>query len=261
MLAFADCQGRCHRRAVSTFMLWWAVALTAESVLPVARADTEPGNAYASLTAGFKEGDFGTSIDNQLYSLTPEIGYVSQRYDMFMSIPLYHLNVTGNGISSSQSGLGDVALGAGRRLWADEPAVTSLYGRLNLKLATGDENKGLGTGGTDVGVSLSAERKIGAYALTALAGYTRVGEPSGINYDNTVSYGFGINRRFTRSNLFASLLGQTSAIPGGDVPLEFNVGFFSMLSLDYVIIANTFVGLSDGSPDDGIEIGMVRWFR
>ena len=132
---------------------------------------------------------------------------------------------------------------------------------MTLKLATGDENKGLGTGGTDVGVSLSGTRKVGAYALTALAGYTQVGEPTGVSYDNVVSYGIGANRSFARTNVFVSLQGQTSAVPGGTAPLEFDAGFFRMLSLDYVVIAHAFVGLSDGSPDDGMEIGVVRWFR
>jgi hypothetical protein len=242
-------------------MVLWCLVITGRAAVPTVAAAAEFGNAYAAVTAGFREGDFGTSVNNELYSLTPEFGYVSESYDLSASIPFHSLSVSGGGVSASESGIGDAVLRGGKRLWRDEQAAFSLNGALTLKLATGDENKGLGTGGTDVGASLSGTRKVGAYAFTALAGYTQVGEPSGVTYDNVVSYGIGANRSFTRTNVFASLQGQTSAVPGGTAPLEFDAGFFRMLSLDYVVIAHAFVGLSDGSPDDGMEVGVVRWFR
>ena len=252
--------GKRRRRTAAVTLLGWLV-IVGEAVSPASGwAVEETGNAYAAVTADYKEGDFGTSVNNELYSLTPEFGYISGSYDLSASIPFHRHRVSGEGASSAESGIGDAVLRGGRRLWRDEQAVSSLYGALTLKLATGDENKGLGTGGADIGVSLSGSRRIGAYAYTVLVGYTQVGEPSGVTYDNVVSYGIGINRSFARTNVFASVQGQTSAIPGGTAPLEFDVGFFHMLSLEYVIVAHGFVGLSDGSPDNGMGIGVVRWF-
>lgn len=252
--------GRRRRRIVAEFILWCLVVITVEAV-PSAAAAEAVGNAYTALTAGFRQGDFGGSVNNELYSLTPEIGYVTDSYDVSASMPFQRLDVSGGGVSSSQSGIGDARLRGGRYLWRDGQELTSLYGALTVKLATGDENKGLGTGGTDIGASLTASRRAGDYTFTALAGYTQVGEPSGVTYDNVLSYGVGAARRFTRSSVFASLQGQTSAIPGGTAPLEFDAGFFRILSLDYVITVNGFVGLSHGSPDGGMEIGIVRWYR
>ena len=252
-----DIRHEMRRRSIAWAVIPWVLFITAK--MAPAAAD-EAGNAYAALTADYREGDFGTAVNNELYSLTPEFGYVSGSYDLSASIPFHHLSVSGGGLSSSESGLGDAVLRGGKRLWRDNKAEISLNGALTIKLATGDENKSLGTGGTDIGVSLSATRKRGAYAFTALAGYTQVGAPSGVSYDNVVSYGVGVNRSFTRTNIFASLQGQNSAIPGGTAPLELDVGFFRMLSLDYVVIAHAFIGLSDGSPDDGMGIGFVRWF-
>lgn len=251
---------RCRRTALVPVLGFAAIA--AGAVPPAAAgAVDEAGNAYAALTAGFREGDFGTSVNTELYSLTPEFGYVSDDYDLSAAIPFHHLRVSGDGLSYSESGIGDAVLRAGGRLWRDEQAEFSLNGAVTLKLATGDEDKGLGTGATDIGVAVSGTRNVGAYAFTALAGYTQVGEPTGVTYDNVVSYGIGANRSFTRTNVFASLQGQTSAVPGGTAPLEFDAGFFHMLSLDYVVIAHAFIGLSDGSPDDGMGVGMVRWLR
>ena len=231
--------------------VWPAVVLAAD----------ETGNAYTALTAGFREGDFGTSVNNELYTLQQEFGYVSDSFDFSASIPFHNFPVSGGGLSSSESGIGDAVLRGGRRLWRDKQSKFSITGALKIKLATGDENKGLGTGATDIGMSVSGTRRIGAYGYTVLAGYTQVGGPTGVTYDNVVSYGIGANRSFTRTNVFASLLGQTSALQGGTAPLEFDVGFFRMLSLDYVVIAHAFIGLSDGSPNDGMGIGFVRWLR
>ena len=239
--------------------IWWLAALSTSMVPNTAEASDTVGNIYTALTAGFREGDFGTTINSELYSLTPEFGYIGENYDLSASIPLQQLHISGNGISYSESGVGDATLRAGRQLWKNSKTGLSFTASLNIKLATGDENKGLGTGGTDVGASLSSSRKIGAYSYTALVGYTQVGEPSGISYNNVVSYGIGANRAFSRTNAFVTLQGQTSAIPGGVAPLEFDVGFFHIISQDYVFITYGLLGLSDGSPNDGVSLGIVRW--
>lgn len=246
-----------NRRVI--FILAWCIAVL--FVAPAdAKVEDETGNAYAAIMAGYREGDFGTSVNNELYSLTPEFGYVSGDYSLSASVPLQHLRTSSGGLSSTETGIGDATLLAGKLLWRDDTATYSLNGALDVKLATGDENKGLGTGGTDVGVSISGSRKYEAYVFTLLAGYTQVDEPSGVDYNNVVSYGVGVNRTIDHSNVFASLQGQTSALPGGTAPLEFDVGFFHLLSLDNVVIVHVFTGLSDGSPDGGMGVGLVRWF-
>lgn len=219
-----------------------------------------PGNTYVALLASFKEGDFGTTVTNRLYTLTPEFGYLDGEHELSAAIPLQSMTVSGAGLSSTESGIGDIVFRAGQRLWRDKVAGYSLSGALTLKLATGDENRGLGTGGIDVGISLSGNRDVGAYTFTLLTGYTQTGDSSTVNYDNVFSYGIGINRGFSRSNVFAALQGRTSALPGGTDPLEIDAGVFYLLSLNYVMIVDGFIGLSDGSPDGGIDVGFVRWF-
>jgi hypothetical protein len=238
----------------------WGAALCSIVAAGAAGAAEESGDAYAAVSAAYTQGNFGTHIRNELYTLTPEIGYVADDYDLSASLPLQSLRVSGDGGSISESGIGDAVLRGGRRLWRDAQGQLSLNGALSIKLATGDESKGLGSGATDVSGLLSIGRKMGAYSFTVLAGYTEVGEPAGVTYDNVVSYGVGVNRSFARTNIFASLQGQTSVLPGGTPPLDLDLGFFRLLSAEYVFTAHTFVGLSDGSPDGGVGIGFVRWF-
>lgn len=249
-----------YRRCIAAVRMWCLAVITAGVVSANADAADAAGDAYASLSAKFSEGDFGTAVNYELYSLIPEFGYINSEYDLSASLPLQRLRVSGGGLSSTDSGIGDAVLRAGRRLSGNVESGFSLTGALTIKLATGDENKGLGTGGTDVGASLSGSKKIGAYTYTALVGYTEVGEPSGVSYDNVVTYGIGANRSFSHTNVFIALQGQTSAVPDGTAPLEFDVGFFHILSQDYVVITHAFIGLSDGSPNDGITLGVVRWF-
>lgn len=226
----------------------------------IARAIDKGGNNYAAVSVGYAQGDFGTSEKRRLYSLTPEFGRVTGEYELSASIPLHSLHVEGDGQRTSESGLGDIVLRAGRRLWQDAQAQSFLNGSVSVKLATGDEDAGLGTGATDVGATVSAGRKFGDYSLTALLGYVLTGDPAGVDYDNAVLYGIGVNRRFSRANVFASVQGQSSVVPGGDAPIVLDLGFFRLLTLDHVVIAHAFLGLSDGSPDGGVGLGLVRWF-
>jgi hypothetical protein len=92
---------------------------------------------------------------------------------------------------------------------------------------SGDGQSSSESGIGRAGVQLSVNRKTGVYSFAALAGYTQVGEPSGVDYDNVVSYGIGVNRSFSRSNVFASLQGQTAAVPGATAPLDFDMVFFT----------------------------------
>lgn len=241
-----------RRRLTATF-LGAIISLPGTAV-----ASNDGGDSYFALTAGFSSGDFGAATTTDLYSLTPELGHVDDLNTVSVAVPFHHLRIDGGGSPSNDTGLGDAIVRGSRKVFQE--GEYSLTGSVSLKLATGDENKGLGTGGTDLGVALSGDRDIGLYTYTILVGYTQVGEPSGVSYDNVVSYGVGINRRFVRSNVFASLQGQTSALPNTSDPLAIDAGFFRFLTLKDVVIAHALIGLSTGSPDLAVEVGLVRWF-
>jgi hypothetical protein len=232
--------------------------IVACSVSPHANA---AASHYAAQTASYTEGDFGTATDRTLYSMTSEFGRLADRYDVSIAIPLHRFSIEEEGTSLSEAGIGDVTLRAGMRLWSDTRKQASFNGSLAVKFATGDEDRGLGTGATDVTGAVSASRRYGAWMITVLAGYLHAGEPSGVDYDPAILYGVGVNRRLTRASIFASVRGQTSVIPDGDAPLAFDLGFFRILSRNYVIVCNLSTGLSDGSPDVGVSAGMVRWFH
>lgn len=218
------------------------------------------GRAYLGLNAGYRSGDFNTSITSKLYDVTPELGYAASKYEIGILVPLLHLNSEGGGSSTTDTGIGDVVVHGSRTVWESGNARTGLNLGASVKLATGDEGKWLGTGGTDYGGFVSAKHEISGNIVSLMTGYTVTGSPEGISYDDVVSYGISVQRAFTRTHLYTALQGQTSAVPGFEDPLEWDLGFFHILNSGYVVRVDGFVGLSDGSPDVGISAGFIRWF-
>jgi Putative MetA-pathway of phenol degradation len=74
--------------------------------------------------------------------------------------------------AGARGGVGDTVLGVKYRVFDETPPWPALLGRLTLRLPTGDEARGLGAEGTDVGLLLAASRTLGTLTLTVNVGYT-----------------------------------------------------------------------------------------
>lgn len=218
------------------------------------------GNAYLGLSAGYRSGDFGTAVTSNLYDITPELGYVTARYEAGIALPLLILNSEGGGTSTTDAGIGDMVVRGSATAWESSNSKTRLNIGAAVKFATGDEDKGLGTGGTNYGGFVSINHVVSGNTVSLMTGYISTGSPDGVSYDDVVPYGVSIQHAFNRTHVYTSLQGQTSAVPGVQDPLEWDVGFFHILNADYVIKTDGFIGLSDGSPAFGINAGFIRWF-
>lgn len=74
--------------------------------------------------------------------------------------------------AGARGGVGDTVLGVKYRFLDEAPPWPALLGRLTARLPTGDEARGLGVDGVDVGLLLAASRTLGSIILTANVGYT-----------------------------------------------------------------------------------------
>ena len=220
----------------------------------------QEGRGYLDISGGYKTGDFGTPTTSNLYYLSSTLGYVAPRYDVSVTVPYLSLTNETGSVSTTESGIGDIILRGGRVLVPEGESGLSLYGSLAVKLPTADENKGLGTGETDYGAFFSLHQRLEKIKLSFMGGYIKVGDTPSFNYNDIYLYGIGASKAFGRSDLYASLEGRRSTVPGADNPLELNFGFFHLLSKDYSLKGNTFFGLTDGGPDFGIDFGIIRWF-
>ena len=118
----------------------------------------------------------------------------------------------------------------------------------------------MGTGQTDVGGFLNAGKRFGDNRLTVSGGYIFVGSPTGVNYNNVYVFDIGYTRIFRLTELLFWYEGRGAVVSGAKNPQELNVGFFHILNRDYSIKGSTFVGLNNGGPDFGLNLGIVRWF-
>jgi hypothetical protein len=228
-------------------------------IMPVTAWAAE-GRGYLDMTGGYKTGDFGTPTKSELFYLQPALGYVTPRYDVSITIPYLFLNNTTAGQSTTEEGIGDIYLHGGYVFLPETFDGYSLYGSISLKLPTADKDKGLGTGETDYGGFLGAGKRIGQNRFTFSAGYIFVGSPAGVNFNNVYIYDIGYARIFTRTELLVWYEGRGAMVSGAKSPQEINVGFFHILNKDYSLKGSTFVGLNNGGPDFGLNLGLVRWF-
>lgn len=84
--------------------------------------------------------------------------------------------------AGDESGIGDVRIGAEYFI---EKNTIIFKGAVDLKLPTGEEDDGLGTGSTDLGLSLTGRKREGDIGFNATAGYIIRGDasPNGIDVD------------------------------------------------------------------------------
>jgi hypothetical protein len=235
------------------------IILVLIGIIPVTAWAAE-GRGYLDVTGGYKTGSFGTPTKSELFYFSPALGYVTPGYDASITIPYLFQSNTTAGQATTEDGIGDVLLHGGLVFLPETKDGYSLYGSASIKLPTADKEKGLGTGETDIGGFLSAGKRIDDNRFTLSAGYIIVGSPAGVNFNNVYVFDFGYARIFSLTELLAWYEQRGAMVSGAKDPQEINVGFFHILNRDYSIKGSTFVGLNNGGPDFGLNLGIVRWF-
>jgi hypothetical protein len=162
---------------------------------------------------------------------------------------------------------GDIAI---RPEWAFlkegsyQPAV-SLAG--TIKLDNGNDDKGLGTGAVDEGISLQVTRRFEPITLHLNGGYTFVGEPTGTKMDDVISYNVaGEVPLADHWAMWVELYGQTNSDPTAtDDPLEWLVGFIYTPRKGLALDFGVGTGFTDASPDvrvtAGVTVTLEGWGR
>ena len=87
-----------------------------------------------------------------------------------------------------------------------------------------------------------------------------VGSPSNASYNNVYLYGLGISKVIGFTEFYGSFEGRSDTISGAQSPQEIHAGTFHVLNKDYAVKGSTFVGLNNGGPNFGFDVGVVRWF-
>lgn len=221
----------------------------------------------------YSSGDYGTGSTTRITSLAATARYESGPWTYRATLP--YLRVEGDtsvipgvgavrggaAASNTESGLGDIVLGATYAAYYDAARAFGMDLTGKVKLPTADETKGLGTGAPDFAFLVDFYRTFDRFTGFAGIGYHVLGDAPGLPLDNVWSASLGMSYKLDqRDSAGLSLDGRERAARGSDRQRELT-GFFTR-KLDGVWKAQLYalIGLADGSPDWGFGLSAARPF-
>ena len=265
-------------------------ALLCAALLCVGAAQAEDG-LWLGIGADYSSGDYGSDVTTDITSVPVAARYDSGNWTWRASLPWLRVdgdvgvlpglgnvgnsNPQGRGRGNSgnngndgtppaetesgiASGLGDLRLAATYAFDTGGPLGIDLTG--NVKIATADEDKGLGTGENDYGIAVDLYRDFDGTLLFGGVGYTMLGDSEYIQLDDVLNVNLGASWRVGAGTLGAMYDWRQAASDTAGDRSELT-GFYSVRASD----ADKFqlygtLGLSDGSPDWGIGASYSRAF-
>lgn len=236
----------------------------------------------------YSSGDYGTATKTEILSVPVTAKYTTGDWSFKASVPwmrvegdpnvvpglgsIDNLNPIGRGRGrggntggtptapegGSASGLGDLRLAATYALPMAGAVGVDLTA--NLKLATADEDKGLGTGENDYGVAVDVYRDFDGTLLFGGAGYTWLGESEFIDVDAVANANVGVSRTVGTGNAGVMYDWRAAAAASADDRSELT-GFYSFATGGTSKMQLYAVkGLSEGSPDWGVGVSFSAGF-
>ncbi|MFQ5848695.1 MAG: hypothetical protein ACE5IQ_13625 [Candidatus Methylomirabilales bacterium] len=245
-----------------------------------------PGQGWAErehfqlkIGASYDEGDFGTSTTSRTLFLPVTFRYLGDRFDIGVTGSFVHFE-TGGGVAlldgvatrtegaqgarETENGIGDTVF-KGRIYLLDDPGpaspVPALTPFVKIKVPTADEEKNLGTGETDYGFGLEFDKRLGSFFLFGDVSYTVIGDPPGQDLRNRPAASFGAGAELSKAISVSGLIDwRRSLVSGTDDPIEL-VGIVSVRPTRTITVSPyIFVGLTDGSPDEGVGVELSYKF-
>lgn len=230
-----------------------------------------------SFGADYSSGDYGSDTTTDIFSIPVTAKWTSGAWSFKASLPwlridgdpnvvpgvgtVVNANPRGRGRGNggapapgtpeegTASGIGDLRLSATFAFDTGGPLGVDLTA--NLKVATADEDKGLGTGANDYGLALDLYRDFDGTTVFGGVGYTAMGDSDFIDVDSVMGANAGLSRKFGPGSLGASYEWREAASDGFDDRSEL-MAFYSVATEGgsrWQVYA--LAGLSDGSPDIG----------
>src|SRR6185436_2592499 len=162
------------------------------AVLPALLAASAVFAADGELSAGagsdYSKGNYGTGSETKILSIPFMARYDSDPWKLKLTVP--YLRVTGQGDvipgigktnrgqrgETTESGIGDTVLAGTYGAFYDAQSKLGFDLTAKLKLPTGDEQRGLGTGPVDQTLQLEGYKGIDRLTVFGTLGYTHFGD-------------------------------------------------------------------------------------
>lgn len=266
-------------------MLCAAVCMV--TATPVWAADAEDavkddGSYSIQMSAGVGRftGDYGEEEDTTLDVVNLSNRWYFDRAEFQISLPYLRIDgsadvvfvdgqpiVIGDeaatGEQRTESGWGDVTLRGEYYLHRGSSTRPWVIGVVRATLPTGDEDKGLGSGATDVEAQLSFIQQTGRINWLADVGYTFVGDSDDLDPRNQLRLGAGASVPFGKSrrhSYYVYLENRTSRFSGSEDKRSVAVGFSTSFTEAKRVRLSTsvFFGLTDSTEDIGAYVSLGR---
>jgi hypothetical protein len=258
-------------------------AIVCAALLAMGAAHAEDGLSLG-IGADYSSGNYGTTTTTDIFSVPVTAKYNLGNWTWKATLPWMRIsgdagvvpglgnvgsnNPRGRGRggstaptgteSGTASGLGDLRLAATYAFDTGGPLGIDLTG--NVKVATADEDKGLGTGEHDYGLAVDLYRDFDGTLLFGGVGYTMLGDSEFVQLDDVLNANVGASWKVGGGSLGAMYDWRQAASDGADDRSELT-GFYSFNTTDtdkMQIYATA--GLSDGSPDWGAGVSYAHRF-
>jgi hypothetical protein len=233
-----------------------------------------PGDEL-TLGGGFhhSSGDYGTSTNTQITSLAATARYDSGFWVYRATVPYLRVRgdasvvpgtgrVRGGGADRrTASGLGDIVLSATYTAFYDRASTLGFDLTGKVKLATADEDEGLGTGEHDFALLADFYKTFDRVTGFGGVGYHILGDAPGLPLENVWSATLGASYKLNeRDSAGASLDGRERVAPGASPQRELVAFFVRRLDRAWKAQVYALIGLADGSPDWGAGLSLARPF-
>lgn len=233
------------------------------------------GSTTLSVGIDLSQGDYGGEETTRTLALPVTIKYDTAAWLLRATLPYVWAEGTfsrdlGVDVSDdplgatekrTEAGLGDLTIGAFHHL-LDTPDGLALDLGVKAKLATADKDKELITSGkNDYSLQADAFRSWRRVLLFATLGYTRKGDPQGIDYRNPFYGSLGFSMPLTgRNSLGVAWDFRQKVTSRGDPISELTLFYNQRLNATDRLQFYALQGLVDGSPDLGGGVVFSRTY-
>ena len=243
-----------------------------------------------SLSTGvdYSSGDYGSETETKILSVPFSAKYITGDWTLRGSLPwmkvdgdanvvpglgvVTNTNPNGRGrgrgnqpptdptapTTGTTSGIGDLRLSATYALPIESNWGVDLTG--NVKIATADEDKGLGTGANDYGVAVDVFRSFGDTTAFGGLGYALLGDSDYIDVDSVFGGNLGFSHLLGRGSIGLMYDYRQPVADDSDDRSELT-GFYSFPTSERTKMqVDGIKGLTDGSPDWGAGLSFTAGF-
>ncbi len=262
--------------------VWAAACLITASQGLTAEAAKDDGSYRVQMTAGVGQftGDYGEEQKSTLDVVNLSSRWYFDRAEFQVSLPYLRIDgpadigfVDGQPIAfgddtpsderRTESGWGDVTLRGEYYLLRGSSTSPWVIGVARVTLPTGDEEKGLGSGGTDVELAASVIQRVGRVNWFADIGYTFAGSSGDLDPRNQLRLGAGGSVPFgtdQRHSYYIYLENRTSRYSRLEAKRSIAVGVSTAFTQAKRVrlSGSMFFGLTDSTEDVGFYVSLGR---